>query len=50
MTETRQEPEDAQNYLLDQLSGLSTRSSLTNVETIPDESEVDSLLTEPGDE
>ncbi len=50
MTETRHEPEDAQNYLLDQLSGLSTRSSLTNVETIPDDSEADSLLTEPGDE
>ena len=50
MTETRHEPEDAQSYLLDQLSGLSTRSSLTNVETIPDESEADSLLAEPEDE
>ncbi len=50
MTETRHEPEDAQSYLLDQLSGLSTRSSLTNVETIPDESEADSLLAEPEEE
>ena len=50
MTESRHEPEDTQSYLLDHLSGISTRSSLTNVEAIPDESEVDSLVAEPDDE
>lgn len=49
MTESRHEPEDAQSYL-DQFSGISTRSSLTNVEAIPDESDVDTLLAEPSEE